>query len=140
MFKRLLLLGLVSGILAGIAGLIYERVYRASLGVDFSTVVASFSIMASSMLGGILAAFGYWLLDKIFKGKGEIVFNFLFTILSFASILGPLATKLPLDIESPELFPGLTVPMHFFPALAWFTLKPLFIKQVPQGLEKQAVS
>jgi len=28
----------------------------------------------------------------------------------------------------PELFPGLVVPMLFFPALAWFTLKPLFIK------------
>ena len=55
--------------------------------------------------------------------------NFVFAILTFASILGPFATKLPLDVEMPELFPGLTVPMHFFPALAWFTLKPLFIKK-----------
>ena len=140
MFKKLFLLGLVSGVLAGVASLVYERVYRTSLGVDFSTVAASTAIVASSVLGGILAAIGYWLLDRIFKGKGEIIFNLLFTILSFASILAPLATRLPLDVEMPELFPGLTVPMHFFPALAWFTLKPLFIKQVPQDLGKSATS
>lgn len=136
MFKRSFLLGLVSGILAGIASLIYARVYHNSLGADFSTVAATTSIMAASVLGGVLAAVGYWLLNRWLKSKGEIVFNFLFTILSFASILGPLATRLPLDVEMPELFPGLTVPMHFFPALAWFTLKPLFIQHTIRDYDK----
>jgi len=31
-----------------------------------------------------------------------------------------------LDVKTPELFPGLAVPMVFFPAMAWYTLKPLF--------------
>lgn len=137
MFKRSFLLGLVSGVLAGVASLIYARIYHSSLGVDFSTVAAATSIIAGSVVGGILAAIGYWLLDKLLKSKGEIVFNFLFTILSFASILAPLATRLPLEVEMPELFPGLTVPMHFFPALAWFTLKPLFIQQVTKDYDKR---
>jgi hypothetical protein len=72
---------------------------------------------------------GYALLAKWLPRAGEIVFNFVFVILTFASIMGPFAAKLPLTIEAPELFPGLTVPMHFFPVLAWFTLKPLFIKK-----------
>jgi hypothetical protein len=138
MFKRAFLLGLVSGALAGVASLIYARVYHNSLGVDFSTVAATTSIMAASVLGGVLSALGYWLLYKLLKSKGEIVFNFLITILSFASILAPLAYRLPLDAEMPELFPGYTVPMHFFPALAWFTLKPLFIQQVTKDYDKPA--
>ncbi|WP_315821328.1 hypothetical protein [Paraflavitalea speifideaquila] len=138
MFKRAFLLGLVSGALAGAASLIYAKVYHDSLGVDFSTVAAATSIIAASLLGGVLAAVGYWLLYKLLKSKGEIVFNFLLTILSFASILMPLAYRLPLEAEMPELFPGLAVPMHFFPALAWFTLKPLFIQQVTKDYDKPA--
>jgi hypothetical protein len=77
----------------------------------------------------VLAAIGYWILDWKLKDKGEIVFNFLFSLLSFASLLAPFGAKLPLDIEAPELFPGMVIPMHFFPALAWYTIKPLFIKK-----------
>lgn len=129
MFKRLLLLGLVSGILAGVASLIYQTVYTNSLGADFSAVAKPVNIVIISILAGLLASIGYGLLTKWLPRAGEIIFNFVLVILTFASILGPFATKLPLEIEMPELFPGLTVPMHFFPALAWFTLKPLFIKK-----------
>jgi hypothetical protein len=129
MFKKLLLLGLVSGVLAGVAGLIYQKIYINSLGADFSAIVKPVNIVIVSTLAGLLASTGYGLLTKWLPRAGEIIFNFVFAILTFASILGPFATKLPLDIEMPELFPGLTVPMHFFPALAWFTLKPLFIKK-----------
>lgn len=129
MFKRTFLLGIVSGALAGVASVVYAKVYYNSLGADFSTVAGAVSIMAASIGGGVLAALGYWLAYKLWKDKGEIIFNFVFTILSFASILAPLGVRLPLEAEMPELFPGLTVPMHFFPALGWFTLKPLFIKQ-----------
>jgi hypothetical protein len=128
MFKRSLLLGLIAGLLAGIASVIYQRVYKSSLGVDFADIAKPVNIIIGSILGAVLAAIGYWLFDKWLRAKGEIVFNLLFVILSFASILGPIAIKLPLTVDSPELFPGLAVPMHFFPALAWFTLKPLFIK------------
>ncbi|MBC7887959.1 MAG: hypothetical protein H7Z13_08710 [Ferruginibacter sp.] len=128
MFKQSLLLGAISGILAGIASVIYQKVYSGTLGADFAALAKPLNIVITCFVSGLIIATGYWLSNKWFKTKGEIIFNLVFAILSFASILPAFAFKLPLDIEMPELFPGLVVPMHFFPALAWFTLKPLFIK------------
>jgi len=128
MFKKALTLGIVSGLLAGLAGLIYAHLYYSINEADFSKVASSIRIVASSLAGGVLAAIGFWALNKWLKDKGEIVFNLLFATLSFVSLLTPIAFKLPTSMETPELFPGMVIPMHFFPALAWFTLKPLFIR------------
>lgn len=130
MFKKIILLGVISGIFSGIASVIYAQIYFFALGADFSKIITVAGILSSSVFGCILAASGYLLLVKWLKNKGEIIFNFLFTILSMVSIVVPFIFKLPLDIEMPELFPGLTVPMHFFPVLSWFTLRPLFIKNI----------
>ena len=129
MFKKALILGIISGLLAGVAGLIYAHLYYSINEADFSKVTSSVRIVAASVAGGVLAAIGYTALDKWLKDKGEIVFNLLFTIVSFASLLTPIAYRLPRELETPELFPGMVIPMHFFPALAWYTLKPLFIRQ-----------
>ena len=131
MFRKALTLGIVSGVLAGIAGLIYAHLYYSINEADFSKVAPSIRIIASSLAGGVLAAVGFTLLNKWLKSNGEIVFNLLFSIISFASLLMPIAYKLPTSLETPELFPGMVIPMHFFPALAWFTLKPLFIRHQP---------
>lgn len=128
MIKKSLLLGAISGLLAGIACVIYQKVYASSLGTDFATIVIPMQVVITTIISGLIAGTGFWLCNKWFKGNGEIIFNFVFAILSFASILPAFAFKLPLDAEMPELFPGLVVPMHFFSALAWFTLKPLFFK------------
>jgi Na+/H+-dicarboxylate symporter len=128
MLKKALALGVVAGILAGVVSLIYAYVYKNTQGVEFDKVAPTVNIITSSLAGGILAALGFWLADKFFKKNGEIVFNFVLMILTFASLMGPISYRLPLDIEGPELFPGYAVPMHFFPALAWFTLKPLFFR------------
>jgi hypothetical protein len=129
MFKKALFLGIVSGLLAGAAGLLYAHLYFKINEADFSKVASAVRILSSSLFGGVLAAIGYTAFGKLLKDKGEIVFNLLFTILSFASLLMPIAFKLPLTIETPELFPGMVIPMHFFPALGWYTLKPLFLKK-----------
>jgi ABC-type branched-subunit amino acid transport system permease subunit len=129
MFKKSLLLGIVSGLLAGIGGIVYARVYYTVNEADFSRVASSIRILSASLFGGVLAAIGYTVLHRLLKNRGEIVFNFIFTLLSFGSLLLPIAYKLPLNLETPELFPGMVIPMHFFPALGWYTLKPLFIKK-----------
>jgi len=129
MFKKALILGIISGLLAGLAGLIYAHLYYSINEADFSKVASSIRIIAGSVAGGVLAAIGFTALHKWLKDNGEIVFNLLFTILSFASLLTPISYKLPTTLETPELFPGMVIPMHFFPALAWYTLKPLFIQQ-----------
>lgn len=128
MFKKSLLLGIVSGLLAGVAGVIYARLYYSINEADFSKVASAVKILAASLFGGVLAAIGYSLLTRWLKDKGEIVFNLIFTLISFATLLGPIAVRLPRDIDTPELFPGMVIPMHFFPALAWFTLKPIFFR------------
>ncbi len=129
MFRKSLLLGIVSGLLAGIVGIAYAKLYYSTNEADFSQVASTVRIIAASLFGGVLAAIGYSLLDKWLKGKGEILFNLIFTAISFATLLIPIAARLPRTIETPELFPGMVIPMHFFPALAWFTLKPIFIRQ-----------
>ncbi|UYQ92230.1 hypothetical protein MKQ68_19270 [Chitinophaga horti] len=133
MFKKLLLLAIISGVLAGVASLAYAKVYAENTAGEFPSVVTTSGIFITCIGGTLLAAIGYWLLHKLLKQRTEPVFNLLFTILSFASLLGPISHRLPLEIEMPELFLGLTVPMHFFPALGWFTLKPLFFKSAPEA-------
>ena len=100
MFKRLLLLGLISGVLAGIAALIYQKVYSSSVGADFSNIAKPAGIMISNVVGCIIASVGYWILNKWLKEKTEIVFNFIFVILSFASIIPAIGATSSLPLRS----------------------------------------
>jgi hypothetical protein len=126
MFRVLFYRGLVAGILSAAACLIYNHIYVFALETNFTRLVNPGSIIGLNLLSCLLAACGYWSLRRWLKNKAEIVFNFSFSLLSFASIIVPLSIKLPLDILQPELFLGITIPMHFFPALAWFTIGPIF--------------
>jgi hypothetical protein len=126
MFKKRFYQGIAAGALASVAALLYNRIYFFALEANFSKLVNPGSLIAANVLACMLAALGYVLLEKWAKNRAEVMFNILFSVASFGSILLPFAAKLPLDIQNPELFPGLTVPMHFFPALAWHTLAPLF--------------
>lgn len=139
MFKKALFLGISSGILAGVAGIIFEKVYATAFYTDFSNVAAtfggSFSIKASPMtillaciFTGVLAAVVYTLFVKWFKQRADAIFSLLFTLVSFASIILPISATLPLDLDeyTTLLFPSFAMTLHFFPVLVWLTLKPLF--------------
>lgn len=120
--------GLVAGGLASVANVIYTMVYQGTLMLDFSQVVNTGAIVASSVFGCMLMSFGYMALIKFNKLAWSGWMNILIGILSFASILGPIAMRLPLDVEFPEMFPGLVIPMHFIPALAFLIVRPFFYK------------
>jgi len=126
MSKKIFFHGLVAGVLSAIASIIYYRVHYFAYEIDFSKIVTVAGLLAINLVGCMIAATGYWLIKKWFGAKGDIIFNLTFSILSLASIIIPISINLPLDIQNPEMFSGLTVPMHFFPALAWFTIDPLF--------------
>lgn len=126
MFKKIFFLGILSGIVAAIAAIIYNRIYFFATETDFSKILNTGSIVGLNVGFCVLICFLYWVLVYLLKRNGEIVFNFLFFILSFTMVIFPISIALPLDIKNPELFPGLAVPMVFFPALAWHTLRPLF--------------
>jgi len=128
MYKRSLSLGLAAGVLSGVASVIYQHVYNAAVGADFSSIVTIVSIIIASIIGCSIAAIGYVWFSKWFKTNANQVFNLVFVVFCIISIISPIAFKLPLTVQSPELFPGMAVPMHLFPPLAWLTLHPFFFK------------
>jgi hypothetical protein len=124
--KNIFIHGLAAGILSAIASLVYSSLYQTTLGVSFDVVVNSGAIIGSSIFGCVLMAVGYMLLFKFNKEKFKGLLNIIISVLSFASIIAPIGMSLPLEIESPELFPGLVIPMHLFPAMAFFAIDPFF--------------
>lgn len=118
--------GLVAGVLAGLAAYIYNMAYREALLVDFSAVMNISAIWGASVFGCVLASLGYYFVSKWVPRVTDVWFNAIFLVLTFATFVGSFAAQLPEDIESPELFPGLSVPMHLFPMLFWLAVKPLF--------------
>jgi hypothetical protein len=124
--KKNILHGIIAGTLAAVAGIVYQKAYEDAMFLDFSSVINPGSIAGASLFGCMLMAFGYWLLVRFNKPNLKAWLNVLITVLSFLSILGPLGVTLPLDVEFPEMFPGLAIPMHFFPAMIFFGLYPFF--------------
>ena len=129
MTKTLFIQSLVAGILAAIAANIYNQIYFFATEIDYSNVINVVSLFSLNIIISLLAALLYWLLTALFKTKGQIIFNFTYSVGSFACVIIPIAITLPLSTPSPELFPGLTVPMIFFPVIAWMTIDPLFKKK-----------
>ena len=126
MNKKVFFHSITAGILAAIAAILYNRIYFFASEADFSKVLNVYSLIGLNLMICMVAGLMYSLLQKLLKEKSEIIFNFLFSISSFACVIIPISMTLPLTISFPELFPGLAVPMVLFPALAWFTTKPFF--------------
>lgn len=120
---------LFSAIISIALCMVYQMVYFKATMVDFSSFVQPIHIVAACLIAALLLAWGNFFALKYIKNKttGQFIFNLLAGMLSFASIVGVFAAKLPPEtIEFPELFPGLGVPMHFFPVLAHLAVLPLF--------------
>jgi hypothetical protein len=135
MFKRSLLLGITAGILSGVACMVFAGIYKEAMFVDFSPVISTMQYFGSCLFGCILASLGYVAVMKVTPKFGDVIFNMLFAILTFASLMGPLMYKFPpeLDVEGIDeitmYFQPYTFTLHLVPALIWFTLKPIFIKK-----------
>ena len=128
MTKTLFIQSLVAGILAAIAANIYNQIYFFATQIDYSKIINVVSLVSINLMVSLFAGLLYWLLTTLFKINGAIIFNFVYSVGSFACVIIPIAMTLPLSTPYPELFPGLTVPMVFFPVIAWMTIDPLFKK------------
>lgn len=126
MFKKHFYHGLTSGIMAALAAIIYSRIHFFATQTDFSAIVNPGTMISLNLIVCLIISIAYYFFIRIMNRKRDIVFNILISILSFAAVIIPISISLPLSVRNPELFPGLAVPMIFFPALAWFTFKPLF--------------
>ena len=119
---------LSSGILAGGVSYAYGATFEKQLMEDYSNVVPAAAIFISCLVGTIMATFGYWLLMKLIPMFGEFIFALMFAAFSAASLVGVLGYTF--TDGSNELhqfiFYGYAMPMHFFPFLAWYVVKPLF--------------
>lgn len=128
-WKNALLIGAVSSALAAIAAVIFTQIYQAAFMVDFSAIVGTANVIAASAFGCFLMAIGYRLAYSWRKDRLNGWLNVIYAVLSFISIIGIFGFNLPLDVQSPEMFPGLVVPMHFFPIIAFLTVLPFFKNQ-----------
>jgi len=126
MMKKTFLHGIIAGILAVAACIIYLHIYQGALGADFHKIVNIGTVAGGSILACMIIALPYWGLEKIHKQNLKGWLNVIISLISFAGIIIPISISLPLDIQNPELFPGLVIPMLFFPALAYFAIAPFF--------------
>ena len=121
--------GVLAAVVSSAMGVTYLFIYERMSLISFSQVINIGTITGASVAGCTLMAIAYFGLEKsnIRSLKGWI--NLVIIALSFFSIFVPLLHNLPLDIDSPELFPCLAVPMHFFPAISFLALDSLFVNQ-----------
>ena len=125
-FKKELSLAVASAALSIFACFIYYKIYTKAFYVDFSLVMPAISIIAFCIVACVLMTLGYVVFLK-WKGEKNVGWlNLIYTAISFATIMVVLTVKLPLDLEFPELFPGLAIPMHFFPVLSFLAIIPFF--------------
>jgi len=126
MFKNHFYHGLTSGIMAALAAIIYSRIHFFASQADFSGIINPGTMISMNLIVCLIISIAYYFVVRISEKRGIIIFHIAVSILSFAAVILPISISLPLSVKNPELFPGLAVPMIFFPALAWFTFKPLF--------------
>lgn len=115
--------------MAALAAIIYSRIHYFATQADFAAVINPGTIISLNIGVCLLISIAFYLFTTFAKKIRIIVFNLLISILSFAAVIIPISVSLPLSVRNPELFPGLAVPMVFFPVLAWFTFKPLFVEE-----------
>ena len=135
MFKRIFFLALISGVVATIASVTYSKAYFGII-VDFSEVVTTTKMVAHNMLFTMAGCFLFYGLHYLIKKKNiaEFLFNMLITLLSVVMVFVVLKAEDPVfKNEDAALFidyyKGFLMPMIFFPALSWMTLKPLFLSK-----------
>ncbi len=125
-WKNLIFHGSLSSLLSSVSCIIYNTIYKQAFYIDFSSVFGIPNMIAASTLACFLMAFVYQFAMKWNNAKFELGLNLVFAVLSFASIVGVFGFNLPLELESPEMFPGLAIPMHFFPIISVISTLPIF--------------
>jgi len=134
-FKKSFFLGIGSGLLATLACWIYTQMYFDIL-VDFSETTGVMKLLMNCILVTTGACFLHFILHYILKKEflAEFLFNMIFTLFSVSMVFYILKMDDPtFKNEDASLmvdyYKGFLMPMVFFPALAWFILRPLLIRK-----------
>jgi len=126
--KKALFHGLLAGLLAASAAILYSIVYSRAMMADFSQIINIPRLLGINLIGCLIASIGYHLFSKMVHRNTDAWFNIIFILITFSTFVPVFLASLPLDIQSPELFVGLAIPIHLFPVLFWLGSKPVFWK------------
>lgn len=128
MFKKSFFHGVSSGLLSGLICYLFTSVLRDEFYYEFSSIISTENIFGATMFASIFASIMDTVAIRVSPKFGEIIFNVLFSIAVFASLLLPMIHKLPLDFDEylTVIFPTYAMVLHFIPAFVWFALKPIF--------------
>lgn len=136
-FSRIILHSFSTALLSALACFLYATFYYTL--VDFSEgsskVVIFIAFFKNCLLSAIIMSVIYYLLKGVLLKKGilaDLLSGLLFSAASVALVFYVLKMPDPVfKTEDAQLFvdfyKGFLMPMLFFPILAWFTLKPLFL-------------
>ena len=130
MFKKHLYHGITAGILSGFACYVFYTVLKDEFMYDFSQIISTMNLFGACIFGTMLASVGHYISLKFVPIYGEIIFNLLFALFVFASLISPMKFKLPLDFDEylTAIFPTYAMTMHFFPVIIWYAIRPFFVK------------
>lgn len=124
-----------SALLSSGACLIYSKMYFSTL-VDFSEAAGSLKVISGCLLFCMSAVFVAFGLGRIIRNvtAAEFIVNLLISSVSMGLVFIILGSDDPVfKNEDAQLmidyYKGFLMPMLFFPALAWFTLKPILLKK-----------
>jgi len=124
MSKRYFFNGLAAGFLSGLAAFFYAHIYTGVVDISYPGLISPLSIFSACIFAATLIAVCSYVLEIVLKRPR--VSALIIVAGTLATMVIPLIISLPLSFERPELFPGLVIPMQFFPSLAWFATKPFF--------------
>jgi len=127
---RMLLFSAIASVMAVAFSLTYQWIYSEALLVDFSRIVSVPAVIGAIVFGTTFIFTAHLFLTNYLGRNAEKWLNVLLMIITFLSILPAFAATLPLETEKPALFPGMVVPMHFFPAMAFWSLLPFYRKEI----------
>jgi hypothetical protein len=125
MFRNALFLGITTSVLSSIGAITYAANYNSQIH-DYSGFLSYVSIASACVFVSIFACIMFWAATMLMKNTGEIIFNIVFAFGTMSSIYFPLNSTI--ENDSFGYFMVYAIPLHFFPVLSWFVLRPVFIK------------
>jgi hypothetical protein len=133
MFKSTLIHGIVAAILCAVACLIYTGFYFSVL-VDFSEAAGTMHVISTSFMVVLAMSFVHFGFRKLISNVNiaDTIFGVLLAGASLAMVFYILKSNDPVFKNEDaalmiDYYKGFVMPMLFFPALAWFAVKPLFL-------------
>ncbi len=132
MFKRIFLLCVSAGLFSALVSFVYVSFYKGII-VDFTEAAGVKQLLSYNILFAMVACFINFGLSKAIRKEkiASFIFNFILSSISIGLVFYVLKMDDPtFKNEDAELmkdfFKGFLMPMLFFPALSWFSFKPLF--------------